>query len=149
MHSVSASSGARRNSSRPRSNSPILPGVVVSAKQNLNQRIKEIERELVFNEYSNMVGEIIVGEIYQIRRNEILINHNRNELILPKVEQIFKERYKKGDTIRAVLDREPRLVVHHLGLEARRAKDAASRELETRLRASLTATSETSRGMRP
>jgi N utilization substance protein A len=77
--------------------------LVVSAKQNLNQRIKEIERELMYNEYSSTVGDIIVGEIYQIRRNEILINHNRNELILPKSEQILKERYKKGDTIRAVV----------------------------------------------
>lgn len=77
--------------------------LVVSAKQNLNQRIKEIERENVYNEYSNTVGEIVVGEIYQIRRNEILINHNRNELLLPKSEQIFKERYKKGDSIRAVI----------------------------------------------
>jgi N utilization substance protein A len=77
--------------------------LVVSAKQNLNQRIKEIEREIVYNEYSNTIGDIIVGEIYQIRRNEILINHNRNELVLPKAEQIFKERYKKGDTIRAVV----------------------------------------------
>ncbi len=77
--------------------------LVVSAKQNLNQRIKEIERENVFNEYSNTVGEIVVGEIYQIRRNEILINHNRNELLLPKSEQIIKERYKKGDSIRAMI----------------------------------------------
>jgi transcription termination/antitermination protein NusA len=77
--------------------------LVVSAKQNLNQRIKEIERENVYNEYSNTIGDIVVGEIYQIRRNEILINHNRNELLLPKNEQIFKERYKKGDTIRAVV----------------------------------------------
>jgi transcription termination/antitermination protein NusA len=77
--------------------------LVVSAKQNLNQRIKEIERELIYNEYSNTLGDIVVGEIYQIRRNEILINHNRNELLLPKSEQIFKERYKKGDTIRAVI----------------------------------------------
>jgi N utilization substance protein A len=77
--------------------------LVISAKQNLNQRIKEIEREIVYNEYSNTVGDIVVGEIYQIRRNEILINHNRNELILPKSEQIFKERYKKSDTIRAVI----------------------------------------------
>jgi N utilization substance protein A len=77
--------------------------LVVSAKQNLNQRIKEIERELIYNEYSNAIGDIVVGEIYQIRRNEILINHNRNELLLPKSEQIFKERYKKGDTIRAVI----------------------------------------------
>ncbi len=77
--------------------------LVVSAKQNLNQRIKEIEREIVYNEYSNAIGDIIVGEIYQIRRNEILINHNRNELALPKNEQIPKERYKKGETIRAVV----------------------------------------------
>ncbi|MGA9116549.1 MAG: transcription termination factor NusA [Bacteroidota bacterium] len=77
--------------------------LVVSAKQNLNQRIKEIERELIFNEYTGALNDIVVGEIYQIRRNEILINHNRNELILPKSEQIFKERYKKGDTIRAVV----------------------------------------------
>ncbi|MBI5474159.1 MAG: transcription termination/antitermination protein NusA, partial [Ignavibacteriae bacterium] len=74
--------------------------LVVSAKQNLNQRIKEIERENIYNEYSNSMGEIVVGEIYQIRRNEILINHNRNELLLPKSEQIFKERYKKGESIR-------------------------------------------------
>jgi transcription termination/antitermination protein NusA len=77
--------------------------LVVSAKQNLNQRIKEIEREQVFNEYNSTIGDIIVGEIYQLRRNEILINHNRNELILPKSEQILKERYKKGETIRAVV----------------------------------------------
>ena len=77
--------------------------LVISAKQNLNQRIKEIERDIIYNEYSNAVGDIVVGEIYQIRRNEILINHNRNELVLPKNEQIPKERYKKGETIRAVV----------------------------------------------
>ena len=77
--------------------------LVISAKQNLNQRIKEIERDIIYNEYSNAIGDIVVGEIYQIRRNEILINHNRNELVLPKNEQIPKERYKKGETIRAVV----------------------------------------------
>jgi len=77
--------------------------LVVSGKQNLNQRIKEIEKELIFNEYSGSLGEIVVGEIYQIRKNEILVNHNRNELILPKSEQIFKERYKKGETVRAII----------------------------------------------
>ncbi|HWP81301.1 MAG TPA: transcription termination factor NusA [Bacteroidota bacterium] len=79
--------------------------LIVSAKQNLNQRIKEIEREAIYNEYSNSIGEIVVGEIYQIRkgRGEILVLHNKNELILPRSEQIYKERYKKGDTIRAVV----------------------------------------------
>ena len=79
--------------------------LVVSAKQNLNQRIKEIEREAIYNEYTSALGEIVVGEIYQIRKGkgEILVIHNRNELILPRSEQIYKERYKKGDTIRAVV----------------------------------------------
>jgi N utilization substance protein A len=79
--------------------------LVISAKQNLNQRIKEIERETVFNEYNNSLGEIVVGEIYQIRKGkgEILVIHNKNELLLPRSEQIYKERYKKGDTIRAVV----------------------------------------------
>ncbi|GJQ20981.1 MAG: transcription termination/antitermination protein NusA [Bacteroidia bacterium] len=79
--------------------------LVVSAKQNLNQRIKEIERESIYNEYSNAIGEIVVGEIYQIRKGkgEILVLHNKNELILPRSEQIYKERYKKGDTIRALV----------------------------------------------
>lgn len=77
--------------------------LVVSAKQNLNQRIKEVEKEIIYNEYNNSVGEIIVGEIYQIRKGEILINHNRNELVLPKNEQIARERYRKGETLRALL----------------------------------------------
>ncbi len=79
--------------------------LVISAKQNLNQRIKEIERETIFNEYTNSIGEIVVGEIYQIRKGkgEILVIHNKNELLLPRNEQIYKERYKKGDTIRAIV----------------------------------------------
>ena len=77
--------------------------LIFSAKQNLNQRIREIEKEIIYNEYSSAIGDIVVGEIYQIRRNEILINHSRNELVLPKSEQIFKERYRKGDTIRAII----------------------------------------------
>ncbi len=77
--------------------------LIVSAKQNLNQRIKEVEKEIIYNEYSTTVGEIIVGEIYQIRKGEILINHNRNELILPKSEQIARERYRKGETLRAIV----------------------------------------------
>ena len=79
--------------------------LVVSAKQNLNQRIKEIEREAIYNEYTTSLGEIVVGEIYQIRKGkgEILVIHNKNELIIPRSEQIYKERYKKGDTIRAIV----------------------------------------------
>lgn len=79
--------------------------LIVSAKQNLNQRIKEIEKEAIYNDYTNSLGEIIVGEIYQVRkgRGDILVMHNNKELILPRGEQIYKERNKKGDTVRAIV----------------------------------------------
>ncbi len=73
------------------------------ARQTLNQRIREVEKEIVFKEYNDMLGEIIVGDIYQVRKNDILINHNKHELLLPRSEQIPRERYRKGDTIRAVV----------------------------------------------
>lgn len=77
--------------------------LIATARQTLNQRIKEILKDLIFNEYTNSIGEIIAGEIYQVRKNEILIIHNRNELILPRNEQIPKERYKKGETTRVLV----------------------------------------------
>lgn len=77
--------------------------LVSTAKQNLNQRIKEIEKDLIHDEYSDKVGDIVVGDVYQVRRNDVLINHNRTELLLPKSEQISKERYRKGDVIRCVI----------------------------------------------
>lgn len=73
------------------------------ARQSLNQKIREIEKELVYNEYGEMLGEIVVGDIYQVRRNDVLVNHNKNELLLPRNEQLPREKYRKGDTIRAVI----------------------------------------------
>jgi len=77
--------------------------LIILAKQTLNQKIREIEKELVYNEYSELIGEIVVGDIYQIRKSDILINHTKNELLLPRQEQIPFERYKKGETIRAIV----------------------------------------------
>lgn len=76
---------------------------VINLKQNLNQKIREIEKEITFNYYKDLVGEIVVGEIYQLKPKSILLIHNGNEVIFPKNEQIAKERYKKGDTIRAII----------------------------------------------
>ena len=77
--------------------------LITTAKQNFTQRIKEIEKELIYSEYTNSNGEIVVGEVYQIRNNDLLIMHNKNELLLPRSEQIPKERFKKGDTVRGVV----------------------------------------------
>ncbi len=76
---------------------------VMMARQTLSQRIREIEKENVFDDYSERVGEIILGDVYQVRKRDILVNHNGVELVLPKNHQIPKDRYRKGDTIRAVV----------------------------------------------
>lgn len=76
---------------------------VMMARQQLAQRIREIEKDNIFEEYSDRVGEIVLGDVYQIRSREMLVNHNGVELVLPKNEQIYKDRYRKGDTIRAVV----------------------------------------------
>ena len=77
--------------------------LITLAKQSLNQKIREIEKDIVYNEYKELLGEIVVGDIYQTRKNDILVNHNKNELILPRSEQIPFERYKKGETVRAIV----------------------------------------------
>lgn len=91
--------------------------LIISARQTLNQKIRDIERKLLFDEFSNRVGEIIVGEIRQINRNEIFISFERAELVMPKAQQIANERYKRGETVRALIKevvddpRGPRIVV--------------------------------------
>lgn len=77
---------------------------VMMARQQLAQRIREIEKDNIYEDYTDRVGEIILGDVYQVRHNkDILVNHNGIELLLPKNEQIYKDRYRKGDTIRAVV----------------------------------------------
>jgi len=76
---------------------------IMTARQTFSQRIRDLEKEKIYQEYSELIGEIVVGEIYQIRRREVLVMHNRTELILPREEQIPRDRYRKGDTLRAVV----------------------------------------------
>ncbi len=76
---------------------------VMMARQTFSQRIRDIEKENVFYRYSDLVGEIVVGEVYQTRRREVLVIHDKVELVLPREEQIYKDRYRKGDMLRAVI----------------------------------------------
>jgi len=75
------------------------------AAQNLNQKIREIEKDNIYAEYSTKVGEIIIGEIYQVRPNDILVMHNKIEMRLPREEQIPNEPYKfkKNQSIKAIV----------------------------------------------
>jgi transcription termination/antitermination protein NusA len=77
---------------------------VMMARQTLIQKIKDLEKDLLFNQYEELVGEIISAEVYQILgRETLLIDGEGNELILPKGEQIPKDRFRKGDAVRAIV----------------------------------------------
>jgi N utilization substance protein A len=79
---------------------------VMTARQTLIQKIKDLEKDNLFLKYKDLVGEIIVGESYQILTKELLlIDAEGNELILPKSEQIPKDRFRKGDSVRAIVHR--------------------------------------------
>lgn len=79
---------------------------VLTARQTLIQRVKDLEKDLMYQKYKDLVGEIISGEVYQVWNREVmLIDSDDNELIIPKSEQISKDRYRKGDVVRAVVHR--------------------------------------------
>lgn len=79
---------------------------VMTARQTLIQKIKDLEKDILFQKYKDLVGEIIVGETYQVLQKEVLlIDAEGNELIIPKSEQIPKDRFRKGDSVRAIVHR--------------------------------------------
>jgi len=79
---------------------------VTTARQTLIQKVKDLEKDILFNKYSELVGEIIAGEVYQIlSRETLLTDSDGNELVLLKSEQIPKDRFRKGDSVRAVVHR--------------------------------------------
>ena len=79
---------------------------VLSIRQNLISRIMDLEKNEIYKRYKDQVGEIVSGEVYQIWKKEILIlDDERNELYLPKSEQIPSDFFRKGDSVRGVVAR--------------------------------------------
>lgn len=76
---------------------------IATAKQNLSQRIKDAEKEIILDQYKDRIGEVIIGDIYQERRRDIYITVGKTEVILPEREQIPGERYFRGNSTRAVI----------------------------------------------
>jgi len=76
---------------------------IQTAKQVLVQRVREAEREKIFADYSNRVGELVTGTVQQIDKGNILVNLGRTEALLPYKEQIRKERYRQGQAIRGCI----------------------------------------------
>lgn len=91
--------------------------IVQTAKQTLTQKIRDLEKANIVEQYEEQIGAIIVGEVYQVWRNEILVLHEGNELTMPRNEQIPKDRFRKGDTLRAVIlevsmrNNNPRIII--------------------------------------
>lgn len=77
---------------------------VLSMRQNLQSRILDLEKDDIYQRYKERVGDIVTGEVYQVWKREILIiDDEDNELLLPKDQQIPSDRFKKGDSLRAVV----------------------------------------------
>jgi len=76
---------------------------IAIAKQSLTQRVREVERQRVFDDYRDRIGTIVTGTVQQVDRGDILVNLGRTEAIVPLREQIRKERYRQGDAIRAYI----------------------------------------------
>jgi N utilization substance protein A len=77
---------------------------VTTARQTLLQKVKDLEKDILFQKYKELVGEIITGEVYQLLNKEVLlIDAEGNEISIPRGEQIPKDRYRKGDSVRAIV----------------------------------------------
>ncbi|MEC9273234.1 MAG: transcription termination factor NusA, partial [Candidatus Neomarinimicrobiota bacterium] len=77
--------------------------LVTSAKQFFSQRLNDVEKRYIYEDYSQRVGEIVIGTVRQIQRDNLYINIDQAELLMPRREQILSERHRRGDTIRAVV----------------------------------------------
>jgi N utilization substance protein A len=74
-----------------------------SAKQVLYQRVREAERENIYNEFIDRVGEVLNGTVKRFERGDIIIDLGRTEAVVPRSEQARHERYSQGERIRAVI----------------------------------------------
>jgi N utilization substance protein A len=73
------------------------------AKQFFSQRLQDVEKKYIYEDYANRVGEIVIGTVHQVQRDNAFVNIDHAELRMPRKEQIKSERYRRGDSIRAVI----------------------------------------------
>lgn len=77
---------------------------VTTARQTLIQKVKDLEKDIVYQKYKDIVGELVTGEVYQVLSREVLlIDGDGNEISIPRGEQIPKDRYRKGETVKSVV----------------------------------------------
>ena len=77
---------------------------ILTLRQTLASKILDLQKDAIYNKFKAMEGEIVTGDIYQVWKREVLVlDEDHNELILPKDEQIPSDRYRKGESLRAVI----------------------------------------------
>lgn len=77
---------------------------ILNLRQTLKSKVLELEYDSLYNKYKARVGQIVSCEVYQMWKKEILlVDEENNEMILPKSQQIPRDNYRKGETIRAVI----------------------------------------------
>jgi len=74
-----------------------------AAKQNIVQRVRDAEREIIFNEFKGREGQLVNGIVQRFEKRNIIVNLGRTDAILPEKEQVPRERYRQGDRIRAFI----------------------------------------------
>ena len=80
---------------------------IMAARQTLISRIMELEKDEVFKRYSERIGDVLIGEVHQILKREILVldDATGSELVLPRTEMIRGDYFRKGDMVKAVIKR--------------------------------------------
>jgi N utilization substance protein A len=76
---------------------------IIAAKQMLTQKVREAEREKIFEEYKDRIGELVTGTVQQIDKGNIIVNLGRGEGMIPQKEQIRREKYRQGERIRSII----------------------------------------------
>lgn len=77
--------------------------IINTAKHFFSQKLRDVERNYIYEDYANRIGDIVIGIVHQVQRDNVFINIDQAELRLPKNEQIQSERYRRGDTVRSVI----------------------------------------------
>ncbi|HBA12910.1 MAG TPA: transcription termination/antitermination protein NusA, partial [Bacteroidales bacterium] len=79
---------------------------ILNLRQTLASKILELEKDSLYNKYTEMIGMIVSADVYQIWKKEILLlDEDGNELLLPRTEQIPSDFFRKGESVRAVVER--------------------------------------------
>ncbi len=77
---------------------------VLNLRQTLASRILELQKEALYEKYADIIGQVVSGDVYQVWKKEVLLlDEDKNEMLLPKQEQIPNDFYRKGEPVRAVV----------------------------------------------